>query len=181
MSSGRAVNWYTVPAGKQPKPCRAKDVCDKAIYLVRSQKTPGAFIPVDCDVPGGKRPTATEHGLGVNHYETCKDPNRFRRSNRPASPAQIGQAQQREMPVAHKSPSCIVCGCTSGARCSIPKSELDALEQDIQVGRYSLIGPHELPETVSCYFIQFNPPVCSKPDCRAKRQSELPLRMRGGG
>jgi hypothetical protein len=71
--------------------CRGPN-CDRAIYFVTSPKS-GSMTPVDCDVPGGRRPSETtdasqldmlnageasvHDGKGISHYFTCSDADMF--------------------------------------------------------------------------------------------------------
>lgn len=66
--------WFTVPPATPAQKCRA---CPKMIYFVRTAR--GSTMPVDCGVPGGVAPTATESGEGVSHFATCPNADRFRR------------------------------------------------------------------------------------------------------
>ena len=70
------VLFYEVPAATVPRPCKGT-TCKATIYLI--DRPSGKQMPVDCDVPDGSHPTATEAGLGVNHYTTCVDAAQFHR------------------------------------------------------------------------------------------------------
>jgi hypothetical protein len=91
----RAVRWITVPAGTRSTTCRGT-TCGMRIYFVRSPA--GRIVPVDCDCPGGKRPSESKdvgqldmliggdaqvfNGRGRSHFETCKDVDQFSRGAR---------------------------------------------------------------------------------------------------
>jgi hypothetical protein len=72
--------WEDVPAGTKGRRCRAES-CGAMIFDVRrpSKKDPTKIIsmPVDCDMPGARHPTADAAGLGVNHFQTCTEPGKF--------------------------------------------------------------------------------------------------------
>ena len=91
----RKPTWITVPAGSKPRPCQGMQLggsCCQMIYFSVNPQT-GRATPVDCDVPGGRRPSESRDtkqrdlfagdvevydGRGVSHYETCPDAQRFR-------------------------------------------------------------------------------------------------------
>lgn len=178
MADARPPQRYTVPAGKQPKRC---EYCPEFIYFIRVPKTGGGtrWVPVHCNpklVDGGKIPTTTEHGTGVNHWTNCAGRDRARQDH--PRPTKSGPAQQRELAVDHKSHRCIFCMCTAVQRCSIPRADIDPADLDAYVGRYDVIGPAQLPETVSCFFVQLEPPVCSNPECQRKWKTDAPIGMR---
>lgn len=178
MADGRPPVFYTVPAGKSPRRC---DYCPAQLFFVRVPKRDGrtGWVPVHCDpakVPGASLPTSIADGRGVNHWATCTGRNRAREDH--PRPTQGGQAQQRELPVDHKSHRCIFCMCTATARCRIPRAAIDPADLDAYVGRYDVIGPAQLPETVDCYFVHLETPVCSNPECLKKWQADAPLGMR---
>jgi hypothetical protein len=93
MNATRTPTVYVVPAGTRAAKCRGPN-CAKPIYFVRNSL--GGMTPIDCDVPGGKRPS--EHkdtkqldafsgsvevydGNGISHFNTCVDAGLFTRSN----------------------------------------------------------------------------------------------------
>jgi hypothetical protein len=62
-----------VPAGAERRRCRH---CNRAIYLGKDAK--GHGVPVDCSVPGGRRPFVPvpgdgkpQDGLGAPHMPRC--------------------------------------------------------------------------------------------------------------
>lgn len=86
---------YPVPAGTRVAQCRS-DLCGRPIYFIVHPGS-GRLHPIDCDVPGGLRPSAKAHdplqerlfaedqtaeaahdGRGVSHFETCPEAMRFR-------------------------------------------------------------------------------------------------------
>ena len=84
----RPIEYVEVPAGTRVAECsghrRPGGSCRAPIYWIErvslNKKTPGKIvkIPVDCDHNEQcVAPTATEDGLGANHYMTCPDANRF--------------------------------------------------------------------------------------------------------
>lgn len=155
------------------------------IFLIRNPNNVERWIPIDCDpqrVQGGVIPTGLKIGMGISHFETCTDPDKHSRKSpsnkRP--PAFNRKSEQGTLDIGEqKPPVCIICGCTEGSRCSIDRAELSHGEQDVHVGRLNLIGPNELPSSVSCYFASITPPICSAPSCQAKK-ADLPLAMRLG-
>lgn len=170
-----AKDFYDVPAGAAEKPCRLKD-CERTFFWIDSPKNPGKRIPVDCDVEGGVRPTATEPGRGISHFKTCKKPSVFSRKSererQPLSEAEIEERAQHEMHVAHKSPACIFCGCTALKACVLSIAEAGLEGDEIP------LGEDEQPvRFVGCSWISLDPPVCSAPPCK-QRFDELPLRKR---
>lgn len=70
----RAPFFFDVAADT---PARTCDHCPATIYFVRT--TTGKRMPVRCDVPEGKAPTATEPGRGLSHFADCPGANRARR------------------------------------------------------------------------------------------------------
>ena len=58
--------WFLVPEGTAATGCRS---CRAVAYWVTTAA--GAQMLVDCAVPGGRAPTATEAGEGVSHFATC--------------------------------------------------------------------------------------------------------------
>lgn len=87
------ATWYAVPAGTQPTKCRGQS-CQATIYFAPNPAT-GRVTPIDCDVPGGTRPSDTNDrsqldmlsggdadvhdGRGVSHFLTCADADQFSR------------------------------------------------------------------------------------------------------
>lgn len=87
--------WLTVPAGTRQATCKS-GVCGMPIYFITLRGRP---YPVDCDVEGGRRPSSIPHdplqqglfataetevsadGRGVSHFDTCADPESFRRAH----------------------------------------------------------------------------------------------------
>jgi len=87
--------FFDVPAGTRPTLCKGS-TCGRAFYWIRDAK--GFAIPVDCDVPGGVKPSAHvndprqqslfgetkaekhHNGRGVRHHTVCPDVEEFRRS-----------------------------------------------------------------------------------------------------
>lgn len=155
-----APTFYTVAAGTKKSTCRSLQ-CQRDIYFVDSLKTPGKKIPIDCSVVGGRVPTELESGSGIIHHIVCEDAERFREKRPPA------RRPQRELEVDHKAPRCIMCGCSQEDPCQLTRADagLEGEPSDTTT------------ETVSCSWLQLNPPICSKPACAEKRK-ELPLRMR---
>lgn len=85
------TKWYAVPAGTRATPCRGA-TCRVRMYWVTAPN--GLRVPVDCDVPGGERPSETAHrdqadmfapggladvhdGRGVSHLPICPDRDQF--------------------------------------------------------------------------------------------------------
>jgi len=73
--------WFDVPAATRVEHCRS---CRTDVFWIRTAA--GKAMPVDCDVPGGKRPERAEpdlsddgsgrmyepaDGRGVSHFATC--------------------------------------------------------------------------------------------------------------
>ena len=75
----RSPKFYTVPAGTKPVECRSKE-CRATIYFAPNEK--GVNVPIDCDYDGGTTPTDHEDGLGVSHFITCVQADRFRKESR---------------------------------------------------------------------------------------------------
>jgi hypothetical protein len=94
------ATWFLVPAGTPASRCRGTargGSCSADIYFAENPKT-GRLVPIDCDVPGGKRPgpaldpnqgdiftgpaVEPEHGKGVSHYLTCCDADLFAKGSR---------------------------------------------------------------------------------------------------
>lgn len=73
----RAPKFHLVPAGSPSSPCNG-ETCDAILFWIDA-KTKSGKAPIHCDVAGGQPPTATEPGLGVNHFTNCPDANRFHR------------------------------------------------------------------------------------------------------
>ena len=55
-----------VPAGATGFRCR---FCEATVFFVITPR--GRRMPVNCDVEGGRRPTATDHGSGATHFADC--------------------------------------------------------------------------------------------------------------
>ena len=86
----RQSGLITVPAGSKPVPCTGMQLggsCHRLIFWSIDPRT-GRRMPVDCDVPGGKRPSESRDrsqldllsgavevwdGRGVPHKQTCPD------------------------------------------------------------------------------------------------------------
>jgi hypothetical protein len=64
--------YYEVAPGSRSRQC---DLCPCIMYFGKTPK--GKSTPVDCDAPGGVRPTATEPGRGVSHFKTCPEAKHF--------------------------------------------------------------------------------------------------------
>jgi hypothetical protein len=82
--------WITVPAGTKGKACRGMQLggtCTQRIFMSTDPRT-GATTAVECDVPGGKRPSeakikgqsdlfageaAVFDGVGIRHNPRCPD------------------------------------------------------------------------------------------------------------
>lgn len=94
------ATWFTVPAGTSATHCRGAargGSCSARIYFAENPKT-GSRVPIDCDVPHGKRPGPAvdpsqgdvftgpagepQHGKGVSHYLTCDDADLFAKGSR---------------------------------------------------------------------------------------------------
>jgi len=84
------ATFYVVPAGARSAQCRGPN-CRKLIYFAPNPKT-GKSIPIDCDVPGGLRPSDVKdttqldilaggldvhEGRGISHFITCTDRDYF--------------------------------------------------------------------------------------------------------
>lgn len=74
------TEFYEVPVRTRMGVCRG---CDAIIYWIKAPVS-GAALPVDCDVPAGKTPTAAEPGRGVSHFLTCPERDQFSR-HKPAA------------------------------------------------------------------------------------------------
>ena len=79
----RPLEYIDVPAGTRAAQCSAPS-CKATIYwierLSRSKKTPEKMvkIPVDCEHDAQcAEPSNGTAGIGVNHWQTCADPDRF--------------------------------------------------------------------------------------------------------
>lgn len=95
-STARAMVFFDVPAGTKPTMCRGSTCGRLFYYWVRGIN--GVAIPVDCNVPGGLKPSehandpsqqslfgeapAERHhdGKGVRHHTVCPDVEEFRRA-----------------------------------------------------------------------------------------------------
>lgn len=94
------ATWFAVPAGTSASHCRGEargGSCSATIYFAQNPKT-GKNVPIDCDVPDGKRPGPAvdpaqgdvfsgpagepQHGRGVSHYLTCADADFFAKGSR---------------------------------------------------------------------------------------------------
>jgi hypothetical protein len=64
--------WYAIPADARATECRA---CREPMYFITSEN--GRKVPVSCEVDGSYPPDAQSEGLGVSHFGTCTEPNRF--------------------------------------------------------------------------------------------------------
>lgn len=81
------LDYIVVPAGTAASQCRGKD-CKALIYWIerpsRAKNAPAGKmvkVPVDCDHNAQCHPPQhNEDGLGVNHFQTCADVDRFSRS-----------------------------------------------------------------------------------------------------
>ena len=84
------ATYYDVPPGTPASRCRG-EACQATIYFITNPKT-GRMVPIDCDVPGGVRPSDTNDpsqldafagsasvhaGRGVSHFTTCCDVDMF--------------------------------------------------------------------------------------------------------
>lgn len=89
------ATYYDVPPGTPASRCRG-ETCQATIYFITNPKT-GRMVPIDCDVPGGERPSDTNDpsqldmlagaaavhpGRGVSHFQTCPDVELFTGRNR---------------------------------------------------------------------------------------------------
>lgn len=72
----RKILFYEVPAGTPSRPCTGR-TCKATVFFI--DRPSGKQMPVHCDVTDGVRPTATDGGLGVNHYTDCPDAGQFHR------------------------------------------------------------------------------------------------------
>lgn len=70
----RAPFYFDVPIAT---PARTCGHCPATIYFVPT--TGGKKMPVRCDVPEGKAPTASEPGRGLSHFADCPGANRARK------------------------------------------------------------------------------------------------------
>lgn len=70
----RAPVFFTVPPNARAERCRG---CPADIYWVRLES--GKSMPVDVNVEGGQKPTASYAGRGVSHFATCPAAQNFRR------------------------------------------------------------------------------------------------------
>jgi hypothetical protein len=89
------AEWETVPMGTAPSVCTGSS-CRARIFMIerlskasqRAADMPDLFpmskpapktvrVPVDCSVPGGREPTPTTDGRGLNHYTTCSNADEF--------------------------------------------------------------------------------------------------------
>lgn len=65
-----------VPAGTRETRCTSGR-CRKPIFWIQTKNN--RPMPVDCDVDADtRRPTATEDGVGIPHWGSCVDANRFK-------------------------------------------------------------------------------------------------------
>jgi hypothetical protein len=160
--SSRAPKFYDVPSGTPAVRCKGRR-CGKLIYFIASTRTPGAQVPIDCSVEGGKEPTTYAVGSGVIHFATCADRGRFKSEPDGVAP----QSKVPDLPP--KPPTCILCGCTEAKRCTFPVPDSDRHE-DEQL---------EFPRYTTCNWYQLDPPICTAPACLAKRE-DIPLRLKAG-
>jgi hypothetical protein len=79
----RPLEYIDVPADTRPSQCRAPS-CKATIYWIErestNKKTPGKIVKVPVDCEHNEQcvaPTSEEAGIGVNHFMTCADANRF--------------------------------------------------------------------------------------------------------
>lgn len=78
------LEYIDVPADTSPAQCRGAS-CKATIYwierLSKNKKTPDKIvrIPVDCEYNEqcSAPVSGANDGLGVNHFQTCPDANRF--------------------------------------------------------------------------------------------------------
>ena len=90
-----APRMFSVPAGTPAAICRGPN-CGRRIYFTVNPQT-GRVVPIDCDVPGGRRPSETKDtgqldafageadvhpGNGIAHHSNCPDVEMFRRAPR---------------------------------------------------------------------------------------------------
>lgn len=86
--------WYIVPAGTRASTCQGES-CRARMYWARTKL--GKPVPIDCDVPGGRRPSETSmrdqldafvgladvyDGSGISHFITCPDRELFSKGAR---------------------------------------------------------------------------------------------------
>ncbi len=80
------VPFYSVPPGTPASKCRGAN-CGKTVFWIMTPR--GKMLLVDCDVEGGRRPSAAvdpkqldafsstpereRAGRGVSHFTTCPD------------------------------------------------------------------------------------------------------------
>jgi hypothetical protein len=94
-----APKLLSVPAGTRASHCSGSvrgGTCSKLIYWGRTPQ--GRSVPIDCDVPGGRRPSEAKEtgqldvfggeakvfdGRGQSHFETCPDVALFSRGSSP--------------------------------------------------------------------------------------------------
>lgn len=92
----KAPTMYAVPAGTRAATCRG-ETCGMTIYFTVNPAT-GRPVPINCDVPGGKRPSESKDvgqldmltgeeapvydGRGTSHFLDCVDADQFGRGAR---------------------------------------------------------------------------------------------------
>jgi hypothetical protein len=83
----REPQFFGVPVGTRSRPCTAG--CGATIYMIVTKR--GRWMPVNCDIEGGRRPRVyddanglrkTEPGAGISHFVDCPKANQFRRGSR---------------------------------------------------------------------------------------------------
>lgn len=163
----RQPTLYEIPSGTAQEKCRAAE-CQKPVYWVTLPS--GKPAPIDANVDGGEAPTPTTPGRGLIHFITCAKPDRFHRRP-PARPK-----RQRELPVDHAAPHCVVCGCSREKPCQTPFAEFDESRQKHLRETYQQHG-EEPPAVVPCALFTIKPPICTAPACM-KTFDELPSHER---
>lgn len=75
-----ARQTFVIPAGSKGVPCDGHKtpggMCTSTIYFAPHPR--GGQHPFDCDPAyGGQVPTENDDGVGVSHFGTCKDAQKF--------------------------------------------------------------------------------------------------------
>lgn len=165
----RQATLYEIPIGTKRDTCRAPE-CQKPIYWVKMVS--GKTAPLDAAVEGGAEPSATTVGRGLIHFITCVKADRFHHRRPPRR-----QKSQREMPVDHRAPHCLSCGCSADKPCETPFAEFDEQRQRHIREVYQLNGVSEPPALIPCTLFTIKPPYCTAPACM-KVFDSLPTNQR---
>lgn len=77
-STSNPPRYFTIPAGTHANECRGPN-CGKRVYWI-AHPAGGRRFPVDATGDDQCRPpTDRQEGIGITHFITCPDADRFRR------------------------------------------------------------------------------------------------------